>query len=312
MARTEARIKCAVWRNRDFTSLPLEAQGLYWMLLSQPDVSLAGVVPYNHYKWEHLTKGDVLEALSALEVGGFVMPDPTTGELWIRTFTKHDGVLAGEKTRAGMWSAWHNILSVGIRARFLEHLEDEHINESLEREWVTQSDLEDARSEFEQQAQDGVSDGVSTGTTDRASDGASLARAESASASDSYSDKPLAPDKPTPKKKSRKPDPIFDAVIQACGINPSELTDGARGAANKAVKELKAVGASPQGIHARAKVHLDRWPQASLTPSSLAKNYAQLNAKPSANGRRTDEPHCQLCDRPLSKPDHDELCEVFQ
>ena len=123
--------------------------------------------------------------------------------------------------------------------------------------------------------------------------------------------KTLAPAEPTPKK-PRKPDPIFDAIIEACGIDPAELTETARGAANKAVKQLKAVGASPDGIHARARVHLERWPDASLTPTSLAKNYAQLGAKPSANGHRARDPACRLCDRPLSAEDHDELCEVFQ
>ena len=89
--------------------------------------------------------------------------------------------------------------------------------------------------------------------------------------------KPLATEKPS----RRKPDPIFDAVIEACGLDPSELTKSARGAANRAVKELRDIGASPEGIVARAKVHRQRWPHAECTPSSLSKNYAQLNAKPS-------------------------------
>ena len=188
MARTEARIRCAVWRNRDFTSLPLESQGLYWMLLSQPDVSLAGVVPYNRAKWERLCTGDVDEALAPLEMGGFVMPDPTTGELWIRTFTKHDGVLNGPKTRAGMWSAWHNILSVGVRWRFVDHLDQELIDEAIEAGWIAQDDLDDARKDFDNEPQNRVCDGVSREHEDGVSDRASLARAESASDSASDSD----------------------------------------------------------------------------------------------------------------------------
>jgi hypothetical protein len=199
MARTEARIRCAVWRDRDFTSLPLESQGLYWMLLSQPDVSLAGVVPYNSLKWSHLCDGDVNEALEPLEVGGYVMPDPTTGELWIRTFAKHDGVLNGKKTRAGMWSAWHNILSPGIRFRFLQGLPEGCVDEAVEEGWVTAHDLERAVADFDAQAsEDGVSGGVSAiggnGVSPRA-------RADSASDSASASDSDIGrrkPERPLP------------------------------------------------------------------------------------------------------------------
>ena len=203
MARTEARIRCAVWRDRDFTSLPLAAQGLYWMLLSQPDVSLAGIVPYNPHKWDHLC-GDqaTRDALEPLEVTDKVMVDPTTGELWIRTFVKHDGVLGGVKTRAGMWSAWHNILSPGIRWRFVEQMRgrtvtvDEAevgvVDEALAQGWVSQDDLDDARDDFENQTEDGVSDGVSDHDQDGVSDGVSP-RARADSASDSASDSDIPP-----------------------------------------------------------------------------------------------------------------------
>ncbi len=95
--------------------------------------------------------------------------------------------------------------------------------------------------------------------------------------------KPLASDKPT-----RPPDPIFESIIEACGLNLDELTKSARGATNRAAKELREVGATPDGIRARAKVHRKRWPDAECTPSSLAKNYAQLNAKSVPDGPRRE------------------------
>ncbi len=191
MARTEARIRCEVWRNRDFTRLPIESQGLYWMLLSQPDVSLAGVVPYNRTKWANLARGDLDEALAHLETSGFVMADPTTGELWIRTFTKHDGVLNGVKTRQGMWSAWTNILSVGIRERFLQHLDDEHEQEAVAAGWVSAGEIEKAHLEYAEQAQNALCDGVSDGVSEVGQDGVSHGvspRAHAESASDTASD----------------------------------------------------------------------------------------------------------------------------
>ena len=94
-----------------------------------------------------------------------------------------------------------------------------------------------------------------------------------------------------PAKPPREPDPIFEALIDACGLDIDELTSSARGAANKATKELRDVGASPDGIHARAKVYRQKWPDRELTPSALAKHYAQLGAKAKGppSGGRTPE-----------------------
>lgn len=94
--------------------------------------------------------------------------------------------------------------------------------------------------------------------------------------------------KPVGEAKPRKPDEVWDAVIEACGLDVSQLTKSARGATNRAVKELRDVGASPDGIKARAQVHRRRWPNAELTPTSLAKNYAQLGV--SSVVRNDDDP----------------------
>jgi hypothetical protein len=119
----------------------------------------------------------------------------------------------------------------------------------------------------------------------------------------------LAPAKPT-----REPDLIFEALVQACGLDMDELTSSARGAANKAAKELRDIGASPEGIHARARLYVQKWPDASLTPSALAKNYAQLGAR--TNGTRASPPkrdECADCRQPLDGHDqqlHDMLVKA--
>ena len=91
---------------------------------------------------------------------------------------------------------------------------------------------------------------------------------------------PIAPAKPT--RKPRKPDQIWDAVIEACGINPAEMTKGMRGSANNAVKQLKDIDATPEQIRVRGKRHLEKWPNVTLTPSSLAKNWPLLVDDPPA------------------------------
>lgn len=75
---------------------------------------------------------------------------------------------------------------------------------------------------------------------------------------------------------ARPADELFDAMVDVCNLDPAELTKSARGRVNRAVKELRDINASPQGVRARAEVHRSRWPNAELTPTSLAANYAQL------------------------------------
>jgi hypothetical protein len=115
-----------------------------------------------------------------------------------------------------------------------------------------------------------------------------------------------------PPKATRKPDLIFDALVNVCGLNPDELTKSGRGALNRATAELREIGATPEGITARAKVHRQRWPGAELTPSSLAKNYAQLGVDPSRKIRAVPSPDaCVKCKRPLLEHDV-ELCAILE
>lgn len=85
-------------------------------------------------------------------------------------------------------------------------------------------------------------------------------------------------------KPKRKADPIFDALVDVCDINPAELTDMARGPINKAVKELKSIGASPEGIRARAANYRVVMPHATLTPLALTKHYPMLGSVKAAKG----------------------------
>ena len=112
-------------------------------------------------------------------------------------------------------------------------------------------------------------------------------------------------------KPSRKPDLIFEKLVDVCGLNLAELTKSARGPLNKAAAELREVGASPEGIEARARVYRQRWPDMELTPSSLAKHYAQLGAARKGQHRsvpKADE--CRDCGQKLQGHD-DQLCMIL-
>lgn len=79
----------------------------------------------------------------------------------------------------------------------------------------------------------------------------------------------LAPGKP-----ARKPDLIFEAVAEVCGVTVADLTKSARGELNAACKQLRDVEATPNQIKVRAVRYRREYPGASLTPSALAKHWA--------------------------------------
>lgn len=117
---------------------------------------------------------------------------------------------------------------------------------------------------------------------------------------------PLAPAPP-----GRAKDELWEAMMEACGYTPTELTRSARGAANRAVKELRDIGASPTGVLARAGVFRKRWPDAALTPTALAKQYAHLGSAGNGKPPRVVKVRCADCMEPLDGHD-DQLCQTIQ
>ena len=94
-------------------------------------------------------------------------------------------------------------------------------------------------------------------------------------------------------KAPRPEDPLWNAMLAACGIDGKTITKTGRGQVNAALKELREIGATPADIDAKAKVYRKTWPDASLTPSALVKHWAALATK-AEQVRRTCE-----CGQPL-------------
>lgn len=76
----------------------------------------------------------------------------------------------------------------------------------------------------------------------------------------------------------RRPrDDVWDAVMDACGVDAAAIPRAARGAYNRAVKDLRDVGATPEQIRDRAAVFRLTWPGASLTPTALARRWSEVS-----------------------------------
>lgn len=84
----------SIWSDPDFTALSRAAQGCYFMLGTQPDLSHCGVLPLTMHRWARLAPDtdteSVRAALEELQTNRFVLIDHATEELLIRTFVKHD------------------------------------------------------------------------------------------------------------------------------------------------------------------------------------------------------------------------------
>lgn len=81
---------------------------------------------------------------------------------------------------------------------------------------------------------------------------------------------------PSQKKPDRPRDPIWDTLMEVCGIDTSAIPKSARGGYNRAVKELREVGATPDQIKSRAQRWHKVYSGATLTPPALVKHWASL------------------------------------
>lgn len=128
VARTHAKVKTAIWANPDFLKLSMGAQWLFHVILEQPSLSLCGVGALTVARWAQFapdaTVRSVRAALTALVKGSFVVVDEGTEEVWVRSFTKHDGVLRQPNIVVAMAKDFGAIHSQTIRRRFIHALPD--------------------------------------------------------------------------------------------------------------------------------------------------------------------------------------------
>lgn len=96
MARSHARLSLTLWNDDDFIDLSAGAQRMYMLLLSQPNVGYAGMLPLTVKRWAKRAKNTTPEQvdgwLAELEVALYIVMDEDTDELLIRTFMRNDEV----------------------------------------------------------------------------------------------------------------------------------------------------------------------------------------------------------------------------
>lgn len=119
MARDRASIRIDMWGDGDWRDLPMGAQHLYMLLLSHPTLSYAGVAEWHPGKLAAMTSGatvaDVLAGAAILEQHGFIVVEPDTDEVLVRSFIKHDGLMKQPKLVVSMTTAYAAVASRRIQ-----------------------------------------------------------------------------------------------------------------------------------------------------------------------------------------------------
>jgi len=122
MARAFGVIASRIWSDHNFLALDAEAQRLYLFLLSQPDLSHAGLVPLRARRWSKkvakTSPGEIVFGLERLSHARFILMDEDTEEVIIRTFVRNDGVYKQPKVMLRMREDARLIESPTLRAAF--------------------------------------------------------------------------------------------------------------------------------------------------------------------------------------------------
>lgn len=122
MARDHARLLSSAWGDSDWKALQSDQQRLYWLITSQPDLSLAGVANYSPRRWSQYAAdtnvAGIKRTIRALVERHYLLVDENTDEVWVRSFVRHDGVLKVPNIAVGMVKAYRTIVSKRIQDAF--------------------------------------------------------------------------------------------------------------------------------------------------------------------------------------------------
>lgn len=120
MAREYGKVLTRIWGDSDFRALSVGAQHLYLQLVSQPDMSMAGVLTTATPRWARQISDRSAEqvqvSLDELEGARFTVSDVDTMETLVRSFVRNDLGWRSPKTMIGIESSIRSVLSPRLKA----------------------------------------------------------------------------------------------------------------------------------------------------------------------------------------------------
>ena len=118
MSRTYAKIYVSIWAG-DFRDLTIAAQGLYFRLLTDPKLSMCGVVDWRPKRlmqsFAGMKQAEFTRLAAELEDAGYIVIDDDTEEVLVRSFVRHDGVLKSPNLTKAMATDWLAVASRKIK-----------------------------------------------------------------------------------------------------------------------------------------------------------------------------------------------------
>ena len=118
MAREYLRMHLSVWDDPDFIRLTALEQTTYWAVAGSRDLTYAGVAPLLPGRFVRAADSNptrVGKAITRLAKARFLLVDEMTGEVAVRTYIRHDGVLKQYNVVKSMCRAFARIHSDTIR-----------------------------------------------------------------------------------------------------------------------------------------------------------------------------------------------------
>ncbi len=126
MPRDHARTYTKVWDKPDWRKLDQSAQHIYWMLLSNKDITYCGLLDFVPGRFvdqcEGLTEAKFKASVRVLERARYLVVDRKTQELLVRSFIRHDKILARRNIGHACARALGKVHSQGIRDAVLHEL----------------------------------------------------------------------------------------------------------------------------------------------------------------------------------------------
>lgn len=79
------------------------------------------------------------------------------------------------------------------------------------------------------------------------------------------------------KKAVRQRNPLWDALLSVCGVNPDNVNSSEASRYGRMVKLLNESNATPEDIKQRAMVYKQKFPKATLTPTALVNRWSECD-----------------------------------
>lgn len=269
--RVEARLQVSIWSDPGWRLLTPDAQRAYLLLLSQPTLTLCGVLAYTPRRWATLAAGDTVErfeiAIAELEERRFVVVDRDTEELLIRSFMRRDRV---KPSNPKCWKP-----AMDQREAIVSPLIAETVTVEVAR--ILAGDENPQGHGASDEARHEPSGEASEKTDMGDGMGSARARTRLSAVGCPLSTVPPPPSSGSAAPPARGEEERVEFLFKVCRTELAKVTPAARDEAAQAAKDLQSVGADVQSVEYVANVIRERHGR-NPTPKEIAKRYAELSS----------------------------------